>query len=48
MLAEYELKFSSIVDEALTGVYIVNEDGKVIMEIKPFTTYLESKITVRQ
>ncbi len=28
-LAESELKFSSIVDEALVGVYIVREDGKV-------------------
>ena len=29
VLAELELKFSSIVEEALIGVYIVQEDGKV-------------------
>ena len=28
-LAESELKFSSIVDEAFIGVYIVQEDGKI-------------------
>lgn len=39
-LAECELKFSSIVDEALTGVYIVNEDGKVTYGNKAFYNLL--------
>ncbi|MCU9599694.1 PAS domain-containing protein [Pallidibacillus thermolactis] len=40
MLAECELKFSSIVDEALTGVYIVNENGKVTYGNKAFYNIL--------
>ncbi|MDR7079505.1 diguanylate cyclase (GGDEF)-like protein/PAS domain S-box-containing protein [Neobacillus niacini] len=35
-LAESELKFSSIVEEALIGVYIVQEDGKVSYGNKKF------------
>jgi diguanylate cyclase (GGDEF)-like protein/PAS domain S-box-containing protein len=35
-LAESELKFSSIIDEALFGVYIVQEDGKVSYGNKKF------------
>lgn len=35
-LAESELKFSSIVEEAVIGVYIVQEDGKVIYGNKKF------------
>ena len=35
-LAESELKFNSIVEEALIGVYIVQEDGKVSYGNKKF------------
>ncbi|OCA85958.1 hypothetical protein A8F94_14015 [Bacillus sp. FJAT-27225] len=36
MLAESELKFSSIVEEALAGIYIVSEDGTVSYGNKRF------------
>jgi len=35
-LAEFELKFGSIVEEAIIGVYIVQEDGKVSYGNKKF------------
>ena len=42
-LAESELKFSSIVEEALIGVYIVQVDGKIIYGNKKFYEMLRNR-----